>query len=204
MRQIVIAMHNYYNDFNQLPDVVSMKDGKPLHSWRVHLLPYLEMDNLYKQIRMYEPWDSDYNLNLFKSVPMPKIYEHPGQNEGVNQKTFYKVFYSKSDKNPGAGFKLGAPTTFPKITDGLSNTVALVEAGPPVLWYKPDDIEFDPNAPLPKLTSPWPENRIEAAFFDGHVQALWLGQRADLWKAAITSDGNEAVDLSGLEEQEKK
>lgn len=204
MRQIMIAVHNFNNDFNRLPEQVSMKDGKPLHSWRVHLLPYLELDNLYKQIRMYEPWDSDYNLNLFESVPIPKIYDHPGQNEGPNRKTFYKVFYSKPDKNPSAGFKLGVRTTFPKITDGLSNTVALVEAGPPVLWYKPDDIEFDPNAPLPKLTSPWPENRIQVAFFDGHIQSLWLGQRTDLWKAAITSNGGEAVDLSGLDVQEKK
>lgn len=203
MRQIMIAMHNFHNDYNRLPDAVSMKDGKPMHSWRVQILPYLELDNLYKQIKMDEPWNSEHNLKIFESVPIPKIYDHPGQAEGVNRKTFYKAFYSKPDKNPGAGFKLGARTTFASLTDGLSNTVALVEAGPPVLWYKPEDIEFDPNAPLPKMTSPWSDNRIEAAFFDGHLRFFWLGQREDLWKAAITSDGGETVDLSGLEEQEK-
>lgn len=203
MRQIMIAMHNFHNDFARLPDAVSMKDGKPLHSWRVQILPYLELDNLYKQIRMDEPWDSEHNLKIFESVPIPKIYDHPGQAEGVNRKTFYKVYYSKPNKNPGAGFKLGVRTTFASLTDGSSNTVALVEAGPPVLWYKPDDIEFDPNVPLPKLVSPWPDNRVQVAFFDGHIRSFWLGQKEDLWKAVITSNGGEAVDLSGLDEQEK-
>ncbi len=36
------------------------------------------------------------------------------------------------------------------------------------------------------------------------TSSLWLGQKEDLWKAAITSNGGEAVDLSGLDEQEKK
>lgn len=204
LRQGMIAMHNYHNDYDRLPDVVSMKDGKPLHSWRVHILPYVEYDQLYKQIKLDEPWDSEHNLKLFESVPIPKIYDHPGQNEGPNRKTFYKAFYSKPNKNPAAGFKLGARTTFANMVDGTSNTIALVEAGPPVLWYKPEDIEFDPNAPLPKMVSPWPDNRVQVAFFDGHIQSMWLGQKEDLWKAAITSNGGEVVDLSGLDVQEKK
>ncbi|MBL8824943.1 MAG: DUF1559 domain-containing protein [Planctomycetia bacterium] len=204
MRQALIAMHNYYNDYDRLPDVVSMKEGKPLHSWRVHILPYVEYDQLYKQIKLDEPWDSEHNLKIFESVPIPKIYDHPGQNEGANRKTYYKAFYSKPDKNPAAGFKLGARTTFATMVDGTSNTIALVEAGPPVLWYKPEDIEFDPNVPLPKMVSPWPDNRVQVAFFDGHIQSLWLGQKEDLWKASITANGGEVVDRSGLELKEKK
>ncbi len=48
------------------------KNGKPLLSWRVALLPYIEQDALYRQFKLDEPWDSEHNKKLI--AQMPKIY----------------------------------------------------------------------------------------------------------------------------------
>src|SRR5262245_54930051 len=57
LQQIGLAMRSYHDKFKRLPPAVARsKDGRPLHSWRVLLLPELEYDSLYKQIRLDEPW----------------------------------------------------------------------------------------------------------------------------------------------------
>ncbi|MBL8824942.1 MAG: DUF1559 domain-containing protein [Planctomycetia bacterium] len=206
MRQLLIAMHNYHNDYNFIPPAVSMKDGKSLHSWRVHILPYIEQDQLYKQLKMDEPWDSDHNKKLFESVPMPKMFAHPGKRDGDTKKTYYKVFVSKPEKQLRSGFRFGSKVTLGQVAvqDGTSNTIAMIESGPPVLWYQPEDIEFDATVALPKLISPWKNNKVSVTFFDGTVRTIWLGQNEAVLKALITVNGNEEIDISKLENEEKK
>lgn len=106
MRLLMIAMHNYHNDYNAMPPSMSMKNGKPLHSWRVMLLPYLELDNVAKQLRMDEPWNSEHNLKIFESMPMPKVFHHPAHKDDTSRKTYYKVFFSKPGSKPSADFSL--------------------------------------------------------------------------------------------------
>lgn len=203
MRQCIIAMHNYHNDFAKMPEAATLKNGKPMHSWRVMMLPYLEHDNIYKQVRLDEPWDSESNKKLFESIPMPKVYAHPTKTDSDNKTTFYKVFVSKSDINPRAGFSLGKPITLGQMSvqDGTSNTMAMIEAGPPVLWYKPEDIEFDPKAQLPNLVSPWKDKKVNIGFFDGSIRTGWLGTDEETWKGFITINGGEQVDFSKIEER---
>ncbi|MFT3878104.1 MAG: DUF1559 domain-containing protein [Gemmatales bacterium] len=202
MKQCIIAMHNYHSDNNKMPEVMTMKDGKPMHSWRVMMLPYLEQDALFKQINMNEPWDSEANKKVFESVEMPKVFAHPAKKDGNSKMTYYKVFYSKPGVTPRAGFALGKPMTLGQMTvkDGTSNTIAMIEAGPPVLWYKPDDIEFDPKAQLPNMTSPWKDKKVNVGFFDGSIHSFWLGADEETWKGAITADGGEVLDFSKIEQ----
>jgi prepilin-type processing-associated H-X9-DG protein len=207
MRQLMIAMHNYHNDYARMPPSVflSTTDKKPAHSWRVLILPYIEQDNIIKQLQFHEPWNSKHNLKVFESVPMPKIFQHPGV-KNDDKKTYYKVFTSKPGTQPAAGFSVDSKLTLGQLTvqDGTSNTLAMIEAGPPVLWYQPDDIEYDPQGTFPKLESPWPDNRVNCAFFDGSVRNYWLGQHEDIWRALITRNGGENVDSSKLEEKPVK
>jgi hypothetical protein len=123
------------------------EDGRPLHSWRVLLLPYIEQKDLYRQFRLDEPWDSPHNLTLLPK--MPRSYAPPPGKAGLvpAHHTVCHVFVGK-----GAAFEgrrgLRLPADFP---DGTSNIILVVEAGPPVPWTKPEDLPFDPDGPLPEL-----------------------------------------------------
>src|SRR5258708_1665192 len=65
LKQIGLAVHNYASTYqDKIPQNVLDKNGKAILSWRVLLLPYLEQNELYKQFKMDEPWDSENNLKL--------------------------------------------------------------------------------------------------------------------------------------------
>ena len=73
LRQIGLAIRSFENTYGQLPigesnrqTPVRYRDGKPLLSWRVHLLPFLAQDPLYGRFKLDEPWDSEHNLKLLE------------------------------------------------------------------------------------------------------------------------------------------
>ena len=77
LKQIGLAMHNYHARHKTFPPAYTVdKDGKPLLSWRVLILPYLEQDALYKEFHLDEPWDSEHNRALIDR--MPTTYLCPG------------------------------------------------------------------------------------------------------------------------------
>jgi len=58
LRHIALGMWNYYDACKHFPSPASHdRGGKPLLSWRVQLLPYLEENGLYRQFHLDEPWD---------------------------------------------------------------------------------------------------------------------------------------------------
>ena len=57
------------------PQAICDKDGKPLLSWRVAILPELREFALYRQFKLDEAWDSPHNLKLL--AKMPRIYAPP-------------------------------------------------------------------------------------------------------------------------------
>jgi hypothetical protein len=76
LKQIALAMHNYLSVYNTFPPAyIASKDGKPLLSWRVQILPYIEEGRLYEEFHLDEPWDSEHNKALV--AKMPKIYAPP-------------------------------------------------------------------------------------------------------------------------------
>lgn len=144
LRQMVISFHAYHDANNMLPGDILDKDGKPLLSWRVAILPYLEESELYKKFKLDEPWDSDNNKKLVEK--MPKIYA-PVRVKAKAGETFYQTFTGE-----GTLFVNHKPVyTIGAIPDGTSNTGLIFEAGEPVLWSKPADMPFDEKKALPKL-----------------------------------------------------
>ena len=58
LKQLGLAMHNYHDVNGHFPARASQdKQGKPLLSWRVHLLPFVEQGQLYREFHLDEPWD---------------------------------------------------------------------------------------------------------------------------------------------------
>src|SRR5262249_49383960 len=91
MKQLGLAMH-IYHDANKHPPAhaIYSKDGKPLLSWRVAVLPYIEQNELYQQFKFDEPWDSAHNKKLLEK--MPQLYAPVRGKTKVPYATYYQVF----------------------------------------------------------------------------------------------------------------
>jgi hypothetical protein len=166
LHQIALAIHNYADTNNRLPPAYRAgKDGKPLLSWRVLILPYIEQDNLYKEFRLDEPWDSDHNKKLIDK--MPKTYRSPGSAAAPGM-TNYLTVRGATTMFPGA-----KGVRFADVTDGLSNTIMVVEASDrkAVPWTKPDDFELNEKNPADGLVGLWPAGFL-AALGDGSVRFI--------------------------------
>lgn len=187
LKQIALAMHIHHEAKRTFPAAASQdKDGKPLLSWRVHILPYIEEENLYKQFHLDEPWDSEHNRTLIDK--MPAIYRNPNS-DSTSQTNFLAV--------TGEGFIFDGKEGLgmAHIRDGASNTIMFVEADldQSVVWTKPADLLVDPRDPLKGLAGFRAGGGFLAAFADGHVQYIsGLIDKDDL-KALFTRDGGEIV-----------
>ncbi len=103
------------------------------------------------------------------------------------------------------------PSRITDITDGSSNTLAVIESGPPVPWTKPADIVIDANQPLPKISHPF-ANVIHAAAYDGSTYPFRTKlDEATLSSIIFPSDGRVNPELKSLKasfaaesEEEKK
>ena len=70
LRKLSEAMEGYREKHGTYPPgAIHDKDGRPVLSWRVALLPHLGEDALYKEFHLDEPWDSLHNKKLIKSLP---------------------------------------------------------------------------------------------------------------------------------------
>jgi hypothetical protein len=191
MKQIGLAMHNYLSAYNQLPGhAIYSKDGKtPLLSWRVALLPFLEQDQLYKQFKLDEPWNSEHNKKLIAMMPPTYLSPHaPPPNEpGM---TAFKIFVGG-----GAAWTrdVRGPRV-PEITDGFSNTIMVTELADAVTWTKPEDVVYDPKKPLPKLGADPNSDSVLFLMMDGSVHKKPKSIPEASLRAAITRAGGEVLD----------
>jgi hypothetical protein len=205
LRQVGIAMHNYHKDHGHLPPaVVYGKDGQPLYSWRVVLLPYLEEGQLYKEFRLEEAWDSPHNGALL--ARMPKVYAPADDVKTEPYTTFCQVFVGE-----GAAFEHNRKVTLEEIKegDGLACTILAVEAGEAVPWTKPVDLPFGADKPLPLLGGLFQEGRTvfytkrmvgyNALFVDGGVLFISKQIKQDTLRALIARNGGERVDPDQLD-----
>ena len=70
IRQIALALLNYRQANGCFPPAYIVdKNGRPAHSWRVLILPYLEGQTLYQQYNFNEPWDGPNNKKLLAGRP---------------------------------------------------------------------------------------------------------------------------------------
>ena len=166
LREIGLALHNYHDIYGGFPSFCapqrSREENKGL-SWRIYLLPLVGESQLYEQFHLDEPWDSEHNKTLIEK--MPKIFACDGVEKPGH--TSYHVFIGESTP-----FGKEAPIKISNITDGTSNTIMVVQAGPDKaeIWTKPSGIEFDPEDPkaaLGKLAE-----TFLVLFCDGSVRDL--------------------------------
>jgi prepilin-type processing-associated H-X9-DG protein len=183
LRQIALAMHSYQDVYGAFPPAaIYDKNGKPLLSWRVMILPFIEQDNLYKEFHLDEPWDSEHNKKLL--AQMPPIYR-AAEEDVPKHLTRYLGFVGKDAFFDGAKGR-----KFADITDGTSNTIMVVEAAKGVPWSKPDDLPFGAGKLMPLVVNP-KKGGFNAAFCDGSVHFLTNKVKEEVMRLLVQiNDGN--------------
>jgi prepilin-type processing-associated H-X9-DG protein len=188
LKQIGLAMHNFNSSNDHFPPAaITGPEGKPLLSWRVAILPYIEQQELYNQFHLDEPWDSPHNMALLGR--RPRTYACPSSGDIGNDATLttYQVLVG-----PGTMFEDGKGTSIASIRDGTSNTLLVVESDDPIPWTQPEDLHYDPKAPLPPMGSKHPGG-FNALFADGSVKFLKKSIVEEVFRAWITRSGGEVV-----------
>ena len=135
------AMISFYEEHGYFPDEDGCGKSKGKLSWRVHLLPYLERQELYEQFRLEEPWDSDHNKTLIEK--MPEVFQVTGIKEPGRTSVHIPV-------GEGTLFSGTEPPTLDSITDSPESTVLAVVADPGTadIWTKPGGLQTDMNDPV--------------------------------------------------------
>ncbi|MBM4070873.1 MAG: DUF1559 domain-containing protein [Planctomycetes bacterium] len=188
LKQMALALHNYHDAYRGFPARASFDaQGNPLLSWRVHILPFIEHAELYKQFKLDEPWDSEHNKKLI--ARMPDVYRSPGQKKDDKGQTGYLGVAGK-----GAIFDGVKGVKVVDIIDGTSNTIMIVEVNDKnaVPWTKPADFSIDTKDPLARLVRPGAKGFI-AAFADGSVRQIAGTITARLLHALFTRNGSEVI-----------
>ncbi|HEV3299226.1 MAG TPA: DUF1559 domain-containing protein [Planctomycetaceae bacterium] len=170
-------------------------EGRPLLSWRVHLLPQIGQMALYKQFNKTEPWDSPQNKALLPL--MPELYR---TTPGEDSKTQWHMLSGKdalTDETRGA-----APRD---VKDGTENTIGFVLAGPDraTYWTKPDNLPFDRDNPLAALGESRP-SKIYCVMLNGQPLTLPGDIAPDRLAALVTPNGGEILDVASLRRAERQ
>ena len=188
LRQVALAVLQYQNAHGRLPSaVVRDPGGKPLYSWRILVLPWLDQQDLYGEFRLDEAWDSPHNAPLLQRIP--RIFRAIASDRADEGTTPIQAFVG-----PGAMFdEAGHPST-PDVPDGASGTMLLAESATAVPWTAPVDMRFATDAAIPPLGRPRASDggaTFHAAFADGSVRRLRSDEPPPRLRALITRNGGE-------------
>lgn len=140
LKQISLGLQNYYSAHGHFPPAyVADADGRPMHSWRVLILPYMEWKSLYDAYDFDEPWNGPNNRKLAGS--MPNEYCCPSSEDSqyeLGMTNYVAVVGPKTVWPEGETVKMD------DIPDGTGNTIMLVEiADPDIRWMEPRDLSFE-------------------------------------------------------------
>jgi hypothetical protein len=189
LSKIAKAMHLYHDYKKAYPTPANYDtQGMPLLSWRVHLLPHLNLDALYAQFKLDEPWDSAHNKKLIAKIPV--VYQDSHGKGAAEGKTPFLVPIGPATAFPGGkGMKM--PNDF---SDGTSQTALVFQVADDhmAIWTKPEDWQFDPKQPHRGLVDP---NRpaFMAAFADASVHQLKNTISPETLRALITRNAGDVV-----------
>jgi hypothetical protein len=150
MKMILLALLSYEAANGCFPPAVVLgPDGRPWHSWRVLVLPYLEGgSDVYEAYDFSLPWNAEANLAVARRhIP---AYRNPFDNTDSGA-AGYAVILSDDGVFPPAGATMrdasdrgfrARGTKLREIGDGTSSTACLVPidaaAGKP--WTEPKDV----------------------------------------------------------------
>ena len=188
-----MAVANYQSTYGTLPPAYVMgPDGRPWHSWRVLILPFLEQHELYNAYHFDEPWDGPNNARL--AAQIGGTFRRP-EAQGRSIMTTFVVVTGAETAFPGA--KALAESD---IHDPRDRTILFAEIrDSEIPWMEPRDLRFEDmsyivNGPgVGGLGSPYGGSRV--ILLDHSRLTLKDSTRPADIKAMLTANGGEIVEL---------
>ena len=186
LKQIALALHNYELAYHVLPPAYTVDaSGRPLHSWRTLILPYLEREPLYRTIDLSRPWNDPANAKAFET-PLVE-FRCPEVADPPNTTTYLAV------AGPDGCFRPGKSRRLAEITDAHGSTLMVIEVCKEhaVPWMAPVDADESlvmslvPTAKLPH------SGGMNACCVDGSVKFLKASTPAAVRRALISIAGND-------------
>lgn len=192
LKQLALGMHNFHETYKSFPGRHTVDEqGRPLLSWRVALLPFVDQIELYRSFKLDEPWDSEHNRRLIEKMPSVfKVMSDEAPNDEL------PAGHSRIRLPALAGSMWhgdGPPRTIRDVTDGTSNTIMIGTApqSAAVPWTKPDAWQLDGE----QLNAQFFGDQEQAivGFADGSVRLLSPTIEAAVLKALLTMAGREVI-----------
>jgi hypothetical protein len=204
LRKIALALQQYRRHFGSFPPAyVADKNGRPMHSWRVLILPFLEGRAVYKQYKFNQPWDGPNNRRLL--VFHPPEYTCPGDRDASRwSETSYVAVVG-----PGTAWPGSTGRKSDDLPENAGDTILLVEvAASDIQWMEPRDLTLEEacrgvNRDPPCISSPHVrfgdyvqiESRgAQTAFVDGSVRFVPQDTPPETLKRLFTLDPAKSLD----------
>lgn len=194
LRNLLLALAQYESVYGTFPPAFIADDhGKPMHSWRVLLLPYLEQQDLYKLYRFDEPWNGPNNSALHQR--RVRIYTCPSDNSPQFDTSYVAVL------GPTTAWPGETATKLGDLKDGPSNTILLVEVeSSGIHWMEPRDLDLSSlnlavNSPSGTSISSGHPIGAHVAYADGRVKFISNNTPSKTLRALLTRSGGETVNL---------
>ena len=193
LKRLGMVLHEYHEARGHFPaPALARRDGTPLLSWRVAILPHLGHRSLYERFRLDEPWDSPHNRALLAEMP-PEFACPGGPGRRAGRTGYLVVVGPTSDPTSvNTSFEPTRGVDLREITDGTSNTVLVLETDALVPWTKPDDLRWSQGGPTPRLVSPHPGG-THVLLADGSTRFLKPTIRPQVLLAILTINGGEVT-----------
>jgi hypothetical protein len=199
LKALALAMRHYCDRYHTFPPAfVPDKNGKPMHSWRALLLPFLAdiPDDVPKELAdkydFNEPWDSPRNRQVTNvSLRAFRCWLTP---DAGRPTTSYMMVVGPHTLSDGPHSRKPS-----EIRDGMTDTIMLVEvADSDVCWAEPKDLEFDQldfkiNGRAKQSISSHHVAGAYVVFCDGGVMFLPNNTPPEHVKAMLTIDGGEKM-----------
>jgi len=188
LKNIALALENYRCSHGSFPPPsVSDKTGKPIHSWRVLILPYVEQQPLYDAYHFDEPWNGPNNSKL--AAMRPRLFDCPSDEASRAPGSSATSYLGVIPEDGCWGDRMRGDGTAPR------NPVILIEmADSGVGWAEPKDLRVDQI--LARLSSTFrkkfsgahSQRLTHVALADGRVEELPCNLPEQVLHQVLTED----------------
>jgi hypothetical protein len=201
LKQVSLAILNYQDAYHALPPAYTVDaGGRPLHSWRTLILPYLEQQDLYATIDLSKPWNDPSNA---KALATPvDVYRCPRSRAPANSTSYLATVADDGYLLPTR------PRALADIKDNHNSTLMLIETSDEKSrpWMEPTDADEEL---LLSLISPksnfhhrygrktgFAPDGANAGFVDGGVHFLKADTKPDVLRALFSISGGEITEFA--------